>query len=225
MDFVDANTIRLISTAHIDEPAMRPLVDDAADLPALERLEQQTSRRRDLDMPLPSGLLRRELLTEAHGYGWSHVNAAFCYTRPTGNRFNGPERGAWYAAWGKHAAATARAEIGWHLTRELDNVGVYQNVTDYRELLAGFIAAFADLRGHAAEGCLDPDPAIAYPHGQDLARRLRQAGVPGVVYPSARRRGGLCLAAFRPNLVQNIRQGTTWRFAWEGQRQPAVTLV
>ena len=201
---------------------MAPLADGAEELGMLERLEQQTSRRQDLEMPLPPGLRRAELLTEAHGYGWTYINAAFCYTRPSGNRFNGPDRGAWYAAWGPDAVATAQAEVAWHLTRELDNVGVYENVTDYRELIAGFIAAFADIRGCEGEACLDPDPEIAYPEGQDLARRLRKAGAPGIVYPAARRAGGLCLVAFRPNLVQNIRQGATWRFAWLGVREPEI---
>lgn len=79
-----------------------------------------TSARRSLSMPLPGGLHPGELLTEAAGYGWTLVNAAFCYTRATGNRFNGPERGAWYAAYGKLAVETAQAEVTWHLTRELE---------------------------------------------------------------------------------------------------------
>lgn len=229
-EIVEPKTIRLISTAYIDEPAMLPLVDDAADLGILEQLEQQTSRRRDLDMPLPAGLKRSELLTDTHGYGWTLVNAAFCYTRPSGNRFNGPDRGAWYAAHGPHAAQTAQAEVAWHLTRELDAVGVYDNLTDYREILAGFIAVFADLRdpGRVTDDlapCLAADPAIAYPAGQALARRLRQADVAGIAYPSVRRPGGQCLVAFRPNLVQNVRQGATWRFTWRGRREPSIARL
>ena len=44
-------------------------------------------------MPLPAGVAREELLSELHGYGWTYVNAAFCHTRATGNRFNGPSAG------------------------------------------------------------------------------------------------------------------------------------
>ena len=79
---------------------MEPLVEDLADLSLLAEVEGMTSRRQGLGMPLPAGVAREELLSELHGYGWTYVNAAFCYTRATGNRFNGPERGAWYAAWG-----------------------------------------------------------------------------------------------------------------------------
>lgn len=224
-ELAEPATIRLISTAYIDEPALAPLADGADALDFLADIEALTSIRQDAEMPLPSGLRRAELLSDAHGYGWSYVNAAFCYTRPGGNRFNGPERGAWYAAWGDVAGETARAEVGYHLTRELENVGVYDNVTDYRELLAGFIGPFVDLRASGAQPWLDPDPAVGHPAGQTLARELRAAGASGLVYPSQRRAGGLCLTAFRPNLVQNIRQGATWRFVWDGTPVPEVTRL
>lgn len=205
---------------------MAPLVDDVErQLPVLERLEALTSRRRDLDTPLLAGRKRSEFLAEAHGYGWTWIDAAFCYTRPTGNRFNAPDRGAWYAAWGQAAVATAQAEVVWHLTRELGNAGVRENITDYRELIAGFTMRMADLRGMQGEPCLDPDAAVACPAGQEIARALRRAGVSGVVYRSCRRAGGPCLAAFRPNLVQNIRQGATWRFTWDGDRVPGIIAI
>lgn len=223
--FSDPSTIRLIAAARLEEPAMAPLADDKDDLAVLERLEGRTSPRRDREMPLPSGLRREELLTDAHGYGWTYVNAAFCYTRPGGNRFNGVDRGSWYATWGDAAEETACREIAWHLTRELANVGVYDNTTDYRELIAGFSARMADLSLSGGESFLDPDPAVGYPAGQALARELREAGIAGVVYPSVRHSAGRCLAAFRPHLVQNVRQGATWRFTWAGGPEPRLSRV
>lgn len=220
--FADPATIRLISTAYIDEPAMAPLVDDAGDLAVLEALEGLTSARRMPRLPVPDGLQPDELLTEADGYGWTHVNAAFCYTRLTGNRFNGPERGAWYAAHGPDAAATAKAEVCWHLTRELEAVGVFDNKTAYRELVAGFAARFGDLRGFEDAEELADDPVIAYPAGQALAREMLGAGGNGLLYPSARRPGGECLVAFRPRLVQDVRQGETWLFEWSGGPVPSI---
>ena len=96
VDFTDPTTVRLISTAYIDEPAIAPLADDEGDLAILEEIEGLTSARRTVALPVPGGLDPAELLTAAAGYGWTYINAAFCYTRATGNRFNGPERGAWY---------------------------------------------------------------------------------------------------------------------------------
>lgn len=224
-DIAERDTIRLISTAYIDEPAMAPLVDDDDDLEFLAEIERKTSLRQNEDLPLPFDVDRRELLTEASGYGWTYVNAAFCYTRPAGNRFNNQARGAWYAAWGEGASDTAIAEVSFHLTRELENVGVFENTTDYRELVASFIGPFVDLRGRHEDTWLDPDPAIGHPAGQLLARELRATGANGVVYPSLRRADGLCLAAFRTNLVQNVRQGATWRLLWDGDPTPSVTAV
>jgi hypothetical protein len=100
-DFDEPITYRLISTAYIDEPAVAPLTDDPADLDFLNEIEGLTSGRRMIAMPRPSGIALNELLTEGHGYGWTYVNAAFCYTRATGNRFNKTSRGAWYAAYGE----------------------------------------------------------------------------------------------------------------------------
>ena len=204
---------------------MAPLVDDEDDLEFLAEIERKTSLRQNEDLPLPPEVGRCELLTEASGYGWSYVNAAFCYTRPAGNRFNDHTRGAWYAAWGEDAANTAIAEVSFHLTRELENVGVFENTTDYRELVASFISPFVDLRDRVNEAWLDSDPAVGHPAGQLLARELRAAGANGVVYPSLRRADGSCLAAFRTNLVQNVRQGATWRLSWDGDPTPSVTIV
>ncbi len=221
--FADPATIRLISTAYIEEPALAPLADDDNDLSVLESVEALTSARRQLQLPLPDGLQPGELLTEAHGYGWSYVNAAFCYTRPDGNRFNGPERGAWYAAYGDNAAETAKSEVGWHLRRELEAVGVFENLTAYRELLAAFATRFHDLSDFAGAPELGSDPGAAYHHGQALASGVLRSGGNGILYPSVRRPGGKCLAAFRPHLVQDVRQGDTWVFEWSDSPEPAIT--
>lgn len=250
VDLLEPATIRLISTAYIDEPAMRPLADDDAALAFLETIEKATSIRQNEEMPLPAGVSKEELLTEAHGYGWSYVNAAFCYTRAEGNRFNDASRGAWYAALMQRPAETAIAEVGYHLTRELANVGVYENLTCYREMIAGFIGPFVDLRpeddarepsifditdpskipipsrhDELVAQSLDPDTRIGHPAGQRLARELRDAGFGGVVYPSLRREGGTCLAAFRTTMVQNIRQGATWELRWNGSTEFQVTEI
>jgi len=223
VDFTDPTTVRLIPTAYIDEPAMAPLADDDDDLAILEEIEGLTSARRTVTLPVLGGLDPAELLTAAAGYGWTYINAAFCCTRATGNRFNGPERGAWYASYGEDAALTAQAEVSWHLTRELEATGVFQNLTAYRELLAGFTTRLHDLAGREGEDVLSPDPRIAYTVGQTLAQDVLGSEGNGLLYPSTRRAGGRCLVAFRPHLVQNVRQGDTWTFAWRGDVTPEIT--
>ena len=222
VEFTDPATIRLISTTYIDDPAIAPLADDDDDLAILEEIEGLTSARKTATLPVPGGLTTAELLTEADGNGWTYVNAAFCCTRATGNRFNGPVRGAWYASHGKTAVETSQAEVAWHLTSELEATGVFENVTAYRELLSGFTTRIHDLGGRTEEGALSSDPSVAYPVGQSLARDVLASGGNGILYPSARHKKGQCLVALRPHLVQNVRQGDIWVFEWKGERTPSI---
>ncbi len=223
-EFVEPTTIRLVTAGSLDKPAMTLLADDPSERAILEEIEALTSSVASSWM-VPAGVQPGELLTEADGYGWHYVNAAFCRTRPTGNRFNGPERGAWYAAHGKNAADTAKAEVAWHLTRELRATGVYDNVTTYREILAGFVSRFHDLGERTEEAVFSEDPMEAYPAGQALARDILESGGNGVLYPSARYEGGRCLAAFRPNLVQNVREGEAWVFRWAGSAEVEISRL
>ena len=222
VSFTENDTVRLISTSYIEEPALAPLADDPEDLAILEEIEGRTSPRQASGFPLPADLRPEELLTAWDGPGWAYVNAAFCYTRPTGNRFNGPKRGAWYAAWGQDAVETALAEVSWHLTQELEATGVFENATSYCELIAGFSTVFHDVQAANLPNLLSPDRDVGYPVGQALADAILKAGGNGVIYPSVRRSGGLCLAAFRPRLVQNVREGSTWLLNWTGQPDPAL---
>ena len=144
-DVVEPATVRLVTADYTEKPAMALLADDPSELAFLEEIEGLTSALTPSSSAIPAGIQPGELLTEADGYGWRYVNAAFCHMRPTGNRFNGPERGAWYASYGNKATDTAKAEVAWHLTRELRATGIYENITTYRELLAGFMSRFHDL--------------------------------------------------------------------------------
>jgi len=225
VDFTEQTTIRLISTAYIDEPALSPLADDDDDLNILEDIETMTSPRHNTLVAVPPGVSPDELLTEIHGPGWTYVNAAFCYTRSTGNRFNSVKRGAWYATYGDNAAETSQAEVAYHLTNELDNVGIYENITAYRELLAGFTTKFHNLNDIGKQEFLQPDSKTAYPAGQALAESILRSGGNGLLYPSTRYSNGCCLAAFRPHIIQNIRHGNTWQFEWNGNRQPIIVKL
>ena len=222
-DVVETATVRLVTAAYTEEPAMALLADDPSELAFLEEIEGLTSALTPSSSAIPAGIQPGELLIEADGYGWPYVNAAFCHTRPTGNRFNSPERGAWYASYGNQAADTAKAEVAWHLTRELRATGICENITTYTELLAGFMSRFHELGERTDDAVYSEDPEVAYPAGQALARDILASGGNGVLYPSARYEGGSCLAALRPNLVQNIREGETWVFRWAGSAEVELT--
>ena len=224
-EVVEPATVRLVTAGYLDKPAMALLADDPSEFAILEEIEGLTSARTPSSPTVPIGIQPGELLTEADGYGWTYVNAAFCHTRPTGNRFNGPERGAWYASYGNNATDTAKAEVAWHLTRELRATGIYENITTYRELLAGFMSRLHDLGERTGDAVFSGAPAAAYPAGQALAQDILTGGGNGALYPSARYEGGKCLAALRPNLVQNIREGETWVFRWVGSAEVEISRV
>jgi len=222
-EIVQRDTIRLISTARLKGPVLLVLAPNHGALEDLAELERATSGRLQAQEGGLLDLDPKELIFGRPGH--TFINAAFTYTRPGGNRFNDDERGAWYCAF---AAETALAEVSFHLTRELEAINRFENVTDYAELIADFVGDFHDLRGddHSGESCLKADPSIAYPAGQELARRLRkEKDSPGLIYPSVRSPGGTCLVAFHPSLVQNLRQGATWRLEWQGSPNPQISKV
>lgn len=198
-------TVRLISTAYLQEPALAPLADSPEQLDELAELESATNQRLLAEQNGLLDLDARELVYGRAGY--SYINAAFTHTRPSGNRFNDEHRGAWYCAF---EVETSLAEVTFHLTRELRAIDRFDNVSYYAELLADFHGPFHDLRPdpEAHRDLLDPDIETGYPKGQQAARTLRlEHASNGIVYPSVRHEGGTCLACFRPDMVQNLRAG------------------
>jgi RES domain-containing protein len=218
--------VRLIPETRHRPPVLRGLVDSDEEAAVLAEIEGETSARLIAEREGTPALDRRELAFARRArdlrlYGQSHVNAAFAYTRPTGNRFNAGDRGAWYCAWDM---LTSAAEVGFHRTRELGYIGRYRDEARYVELLADFIGDFPDVTGqdHPA---LHPDPVVGYPAGQALAADLRRAGHRGLIYPSARHPGGRCLVAFDPGIIQNVRPGASWTLTWRGTPEFAVEGV
>jgi len=223
----DRGLVRLIPETRHKPPVLRGLVDSDDEAEILADLEGETSARLIAEREGSPALDRRELAfaRRAHDlrlYGQSHINAAFTYTRPTGNRFNGPERGAWYCAWD---VLTAADEVGFHRTRELGYIGVFEDEARYVELLADFIGDFPDLGGEAGHPALDAEPDIGYPEGQALAAALRREGHRGLLYPSVRHAGGRCFVAFDPGIVQNVRPGASWKLVWQGTPEYTIEGV
>ncbi len=210
-------TVRLVSTARLRDPVLLKLVP-GADLDALAEIEGATSARLRTQETGADRLDRRELV-----FGLPHahfINAAFSYWMPRAlNRFNGPGRGAWYAALVRE---TCVAEITFHMERELANVGDFRATVDYAELFASFVGDFADVRGLAPKpDFLAADPATSYPADNQFADAVRAAGHYGIVYTSARH-DGTCLVALVPHAVQAVAQGDVIRLAWTGTPGPEI---
>ena len=209
------NTCRLIPSLY---PATGILdtVAAPADLPAILELESWTNDRISAELGILHRIPPDEWVT---GRPMSSViMAAFCHPRAGGGRFNGPDRGAWYAG---TDLATAHAEIVYHRTRELSEIGVFETRVQMRLYLADFHAAFHDVRPNTRENRPFHDPA-SYTASQALARDLLASNSNGVLYRSVRYPGGECLACFRPPLVANVRPDVYFEYRWEGIRTPVI---
>lgn len=211
-------TVRLVTTARLRAAVLAPLVDGDDELALLAEIEGATNTRLVAQDRGISGLAANELVYDVpHAH---FINASFAYAKPQQpNRFNGADRGAWYAALD---VATCLREVGYHLTNALADAGDYNATVDYAEMFCSLAGEFLDLRQVPDHPSLDPDKARAYPLGNALAEGARAAGLNGIIYPSVRHAGGTCLVALRPAAVQSVRQGAVYRMIWCGDPTPAI---
>jgi len=201
-----------------DESVLTNVAPDQELLDTAFELDNLTNDRLRAEQELLPGIGPHELV---FGIPYASViNAAFTHAHPEGSRFNGPDRGAWYAA--KHVR-TAMEEVAYHQAVALSETGIFEDEITYDEYLADFNGEFHDLRGSGGfQDYLSRDSYIA---SQELAERLLADGSLGIVYPSVRHAGGECLACFRPALVSNVRKSTTYRFRWEGTPEPRIEPI
>ena len=214
------DTHRLIPKIYSDEPygPLRAIAEDPDHLALIAELDRATDKQVFGENNLLPGISVAELV-----FGVPHariINAAFTHAAPLGGRFNGPDRGAWYAGF---EIETSQAEIAFHRTIHLAEVGVFEDEVSYVDYLADFRGQFHELRKDARfTACLSPDSYVA---SQGLADQLLKAESLGVIYPSVRYPKGTCLACFRPAVVAHVRTGGHYRFSWSGQPQAAMTSI
>ena len=203
------DTHRLIPSKYSEgESVLVRVASSDEDLAIIFDLDNATNDRLLAENDLLPGIDTHELIFGIPYY--RIVNAAFCHAQPLGSRFNGPDRGAWYAAF---EVETSQAEVAFHKSVELAEIGWVEESVTYDDYLADFSGSFHDIRGNPGfAACHDPDSYLA---SQALAERLLAAGSLGIAYTSARRPPGDCLACFRPALVTNVRKDATWRFSWD----------
>jgi hypothetical protein len=207
------NTARLVPSRY-PVSGILDRVASVDDLPHIFELESWTNDRISTEY----GLLHRLPETE-----WvlgrpmaSVIMAAYCHPRPSGGRFNLGDRGAWYAG---TELETAHAEVIYHCTQELAEIGVFETFVHMRLYLADFRAPFHDLRGPQGRPYHDPQ---SYTASQALTRELLADGSSGVLFRSVRRRGGECIACFRPKLVLNVRASHHYEYRWRGHPTPDI---
>jgi hypothetical protein len=213
------DTHRLIPSkcSEPDQSVLARVADNDRHLADIFDLDNATNDRLLAEDELLPGIGVRELVFGVPYY--RIINAAFTHAHPFGSRFNGPDRGAWYAAF---EVETAQAGIVFHKTLQLAEIGHFDDDVTVDDYLADFSGEFHDLRDGGFAEILDPESYVA---SQALAEQLVEAGGLGVVYPSVRRVGGIWLACFRPALVMNLRTGPTYRLRWSGPSMPEIELL
>lgn len=209
------NTCRLVPS-RFPVAGILDTVSSPEDLPLIFELESWTNDRISTELGILHRIPRNEWVVGKPMA--SVIMAAFCHPRLGGGRFNGPDRGAWYAG---TSIETAHAEAVYHRTAELAEVGVFETRLQMRLYLADFNAAFHDVRADVPENLPLHDP-MSYAASQALARELLKSGSNGVLYRCVRRTGGECIACFRPALVLKVRSDAHFEYRWEGQRTPTI---
>lgn len=208
------DTHRLIPAQFADGgvSVLARLSDDADTLEGIFQLDNATNDRLLAESRLSPGIDERELVFGIPSY--RIINASFCHPSPVGGRFSSPDRGAWYAGF---ELQTSQTEIAYHRQIWLrETAWDEEDTADYLDYLADFRAEFHDLRATTEHAdCLSP---TSYTASQALAAQLLQLGSAGIVYPSVRRTGGMCIACFRPVLVTNVRKGYIYTFVFPNSR-------
>jgi len=186
------------------------IADDEAMLADIMLLDGATNDRIQGEHHGLSGITPYELV---YGIPNAHIiRAAFLHPSNSGSRFNDAIRGAWYAA---TKLETSVAEVTYHRAKHLAEIVVPElphqqpdaELSEYDDWQADFHAAFHTLDPlEKYADCLQAEPVPqCYAASQLLARQLLDQRSNGVLYPSVRHVGGLCLVCFRPPLVYRPR--------------------
>ncbi|CTQ34799.1 RES family NAD+ phosphorylase [Jannaschia rubra] len=201
-----ARTHRIVRTLHppID------LFEDIADPVDWEALASAAGKTDPAAMQAAGRLDLVPAARRVGGPGASHLMAPFVHCSPDRpGRFSDGSYGVYYAG---DATEVALREVAHHH-------GVFLRATaeapgwtgQFRELLGSVDAVLHDVG--PAPGVLDP---VDYAAAQALAARLRAGGSDGVVYPSVRAPGGMCIAVFWPDVLPVPVQGDPFEFHFDG---------
>jgi len=143
------------------------------------------------------------------GPGSTFIMAPFAYPRVS--RFSDGSYGVYYAA---TQLETAIAETTYHRESFMRDTNEPPIDLDMRVIEARIRGDLLDLtRAPNRKAILDPND---YGASQTFARKKRAGDCDGLHYPSVRRRGGFCVAVFKPNLVSGAHTTQYLGYRWDG---------
>ncbi len=219
------DTHRLIPSKHSESgTVLSRLIEDEAELNELVKLDGATNARLLGEEGLLPGIGVHELV---YGVRYAHiVNAAFTHAAPSGSRFNGNDRGAWYAG---VEPETSAMEVAFHKLQQLEEIDWdEEEVSTYDDYLADFSTEIHELKAAKPQfrKYLEPFPVPeCYREPQQLAALLLAQQSNGIIYPSVRDQGGICLVCFRPALVYHVRRAARFELRLQAGRPFAFDRI
>lgn len=203
---------RIIASRYPPIALFERVSDDPAVWDVLIELEQATNPRvRDETGEIALVPLERRVT----GPNASWVMAPFTHVNRNGSRFSDGSYGVYYAA---RTLQTAIKETGYHFARFAADSSDPPRREDMRVLLGSITATLHDvakLDDKTKRLILDRE---SYAHSRPFAGHLRDTGSDGIVYPSVRDEGGLCIAAFWPDVAGVPVQERHLQYEWDGKR-------
>lgn len=154
------------------------------------------------------------------GTGASYVMAPFTHISTDWQaRFHDGTFGAYYAG---DSFETALFEVIYHREHFYASTNETAGwIADQRELVGKIDRELVDIRGKGHGNLLNPDD---YSASQAFARKVKNAGEDGIVYPSMRYETGECFVAFYPDVVSVPKQGKHLSLYWNGERIELVKI-
>ena len=167
------DTHRLIPSKYGEGELIGRVSDDPGILRDIRDLYLSTKGRLPFESGSAYGIRPDE--TDSDNAQSRTINAAFAGKHKQGGRFNSSKRGAWYAGF---ELETSQAEVVWHLSRDLLEIGRVEESIVYNDYLADFGGEFHDIREESnRDKYLDPH---SYAESQALAESLFERGSSGV---------------------------------------------
>lgn len=154
--------------------------------------------------------------------GCSAAVAPFTHVNPDGSRFSDGRFGVLYLA---DTIATAITEVRYHQQRYWRHV---QGLHYDRLVFRAFKSTFAPRALHDTRSWGQEHP-VHSPHSYSDARalgaHLRETGIEGVAYLSARQPGATCWGLFTPRHITAMVQTTHYEMIWNGADISSVNQI
>lgn len=201
---------RIISTRYPEEHIFGKIVDEE-DIETLEELEQMTNERLRQERGEVAIIAPKDWVS---GPGSEYIMAPFTYRNPEGSRFSDGTYGVYYTA---HHLDTTIEEAKHHRQVFMSRTKEGPMRLEMRALTADLDGNLHDIRG-LEKKMSKVYSETSYAASQALARELIKDFSYGIVYDSVRRKGGQCVAVFRPTVLSHCRLERHMIFEWDGKK-------